>query len=163
MQGYYHVSQVCLNGHELTDRIDENPEKESRCCPTCGERTIFACLHCASPIRGEYESLGFDPDYGRGTTPVPNYCHACGNPYPWTNRHKETARKMVDDLPRLSKKEKEVLKDCIDDLVDDTPEATYSASKFDELMKKTKKKAGNQLREFLIEVVAETAKRMSSP
>lgn len=162
---FFHTSLVCLNGHILEDRIDTHPEMESAYCPSCSESTIKTCPNCNTPIRGYYEIEGVAGMINED--PPPNYCHACSEPYPWTNRHKEAARKMVDRLPRLSKKGKRELKDCIDDLINDTPEAQYSATRFSELMKKTEKTAGDQLTEFVIRMLGgisgEAAKRILSP
>lgn len=83
-EAFFHTALVCLNGHILEDRIDTHPEMESAHCPRCGESTITTCPNCETPIRGDYEIEGVAGLINE--EPPPKYCHACANPYPWTNR-----------------------------------------------------------------------------
>ena len=166
MNGYYHVSLICLNGHVIDNRIDENAEKKTKYCPTCGERTMYNCQHCAAPIRGEYESIGFNFNYGEEEASVPFYCHACGKPYPWTTGYKEAAKKMVDELPRLRRKERTSLKQSVDDLMDNTTDAEVAAMRFKRLTVKAGRQ-GTELLEYVIRIVGgitgEAVKRILVP
>ena len=159
-RAFFHTSLVCLNGHILEDRIDTHPEMESAYCPRCGESTITTCPNCKTQIRGDYEIEGICNMVNE--EPPPNYCHACGNPYPWTDRYREVAKAMAEDVKGLSRKERQLLKQNIDDLIDNTVEAELAATQFNRLIAKSKM-AGQPLREFMIQVSAETIKRMLSP
>ena len=98
--GYYDVSQVCLNGHTITCNARRSPEFTQAFCSKCGEATVTACPECNEPIQGEYHvegvvALGFsDP-------PPPNFCHACGNPYPWTQRRLDAAKALAEEFENL--------------------------------------------------------------
>lgn len=81
--GEYDTMQVCLNGHQITDRYYEAPEFRQNFCEKCGAETITACPDCGEEIRGYYHvegvvSVGSSKD-------VPNYCHECGESYPWAD------------------------------------------------------------------------------
>ncbi len=86
---YHDTQQVCLNGHQITDRYNGSPEFRRNFCNICGAKTINKCPNCNHPIKGDYHvdgvvAIGF-------TTPVPNHCENCGKTYPWekvTNRIK---------------------------------------------------------------------------
>lgn len=157
---YYHTSLICLNGHVIEDRIDTHPEKASSYCPRCSEPTISACPNCEAPIRGDYEIEGV---CGMAEMePAPNYCYKCGEPFPWTGKYLEAAKQMAAELEELTEEEKELLQESIAELVKDTPEAQLAATRFNRLLGKVKK-AGDPLRELMIQIVAETTKRMISP
>jgi len=84
--GYYDTQQVCLNGHQITANYHRSPEFRNDFCNICGEKTIFTCPKCNSEIRGDHHEdgvciIGF-------RTMVPDYCHKCGTPYPWTEKRK---------------------------------------------------------------------------
>jgi hypothetical protein len=80
--GKYDTMQVCLNGHQITDRYDSSPEFRQNFCEKCGAETISECKNCGTKIRGHYDVEGV---VAIGSSKeVPNYCHDCGEPYPWT-------------------------------------------------------------------------------
>lgn len=158
---WYHTSLICLNGHVLTDRIDDSPEKESPYCPRCSEPTISTCPNCSSPIRGYYEVAGIS-HIGRTITPAPNYCFQCGKAFTWTEKYLKVAKEMAAELEDLTEEEQELLQQSIDVLMTDSPEVQLAATRFNRMMKKVKQ-AGQPLRELMIELVAETTKRMLSP
>ena len=90
---YYDVMQVCVKGHQITARYDDYPELRQDFCKKCGSPTIFACPKCKEPIRGEYNvpgvaAIGFE-------VPVPEFCHKCGESYPWTKTNHQI--KSIDD------------------------------------------------------------------
>jgi len=82
--GFQDAQQVCLNGHQITDSYHTFPSGRRAHCEKCGERTIYQCPDCNAPINGDYHVEGVLALGGH--TPVPEYCHACGSPYPWTKR-----------------------------------------------------------------------------
>ncbi|MFM5276432.1 DUF2321 domain-containing protein [Aeromonas caviae] len=80
--GYYDVQQVCLKGHQITDRYNYSTQNRKRFCSECGSETIHQCPACQSPIPGDYHSdglmvIGF-------STPIPSHCDNCGEAFPWT-------------------------------------------------------------------------------
>ena len=86
--GTYDVQQVCFNGHQVTDRYYRAPEHRKDFCDKCGEKTIHECPACKAPIKGDYKvegvcAIGF-------STPVPTNCENCGQPFPWTDRKKQS-------------------------------------------------------------------------
>lgn len=89
----YDTQQVCLNGHQITARYHKSPELRKDFCDLCGKETIIACPQCDSEIKGAYEvpgvvALGF-------STSVPEYCHNCGEPYPWSKDEKEENQSSI--------------------------------------------------------------------
>lgn len=167
MNGYYHHLLVCQNGHVINNSIEDNPGRKSQFCPACGERTVFKCQRCNEPIRGDYESIGFNFNFGEeDEASVPFYCHSCGKPYPWTTGYKEAAKKMVDELPRLRRKERTLLKQNVDDLIDNTTDAEVAAMRFKRLTEKAGRQ-GTELLEFVIRIVGgitgEAVKRILVP
>jgi hypothetical protein len=90
--GQYDIQQVCLNGHQITDRYGSAPQFRRSYCPTCGASTIHACPACNTPIKGDYDvpgvvAIGFK-------TRVPPFCDNCGNPFPWAEKLKRTADEL---------------------------------------------------------------------
>lgn len=79
--GHYDVMQVCLNGHKITDSYRSSSELGQPRCDKCGEETIHECPECGSFIRGRYNVPGI-ADLTPGPDPK-EYCHDCGEPYPW--------------------------------------------------------------------------------
>lgn len=80
--GYYDVQQVCLKGHQITDRYNSSTQNRRKFCSECGSETIHQCPACQSPIPGDYHSdglmvIGFP-------TPIPSHCDNCGEAFPWT-------------------------------------------------------------------------------
>ena len=78
--GEYDTMQVCLNGHQITDRYYSQPEHRQDFCEKCGAETIIECPNCEEEIRGYYNVEGV---IAPSTTDVPDYCHSCGEAYPW--------------------------------------------------------------------------------
>ena len=80
--GYYDVQQVCLNGHQITDRFNTAPQFRRDFCANCGAKTIHECPSCRRPIPGDYhaDEVVF---LGGPSTPVPPHCEHCGQRFPW--------------------------------------------------------------------------------
>ncbi|SEW34334.1 hypothetical protein SAMN05428988_4111 [Chitinophaga sp. YR573] len=79
------TQEVCLNGHQITDRYYSSPEFRKKFCTTCGEKTIHTCPSCAKDIKGHmiYENV---IDLSGRSTPVPNICDNCGADFPWREK-----------------------------------------------------------------------------
>jgi len=86
--GTYDVMQVCLNGHKITHTYKSNPELQQDHCDECGEETIHECPKCGTPIRGEYLVEGA---FFSGGPEPPEYCHECGESYPWAREGEKFA------------------------------------------------------------------------
>jgi hypothetical protein len=90
--GYYDVQQVCLNGHQITDRYNDYPQHRKQHCPECGAATIHQCTECNAAIPGEYHVDGVF--LAGSETQVPTYCAKCGEPFPWTRKEAKTANEL---------------------------------------------------------------------
>ncbi|MCA9130379.1 MAG: DUF2321 domain-containing protein [Bdellovibrionales bacterium] len=80
----YDVQQVCLNGHQITDRYNLKSYMRRDFCEICGAETIHGCPKCHHEIRGRYSVAG-EPYWGPvKKTLVPTHCPNCGTAFPWT-------------------------------------------------------------------------------
>ena len=123
--GYHDVAQICLNGHVITENAQRSPEFRKKFCDKCGEPTTTQCPKCNAPIQGEYHvegvvAIGFNPV-------APNFCHECGQPYPWTQRRIDAAKALAEDFEDLSNDERQKLKQSLDDLYRDSPNTEVAA------------------------------------
>jgi hypothetical protein len=92
--GSFDIQQVCLNGHQITPFYNASPELRKEFCDRCGEKTIYKCLSCDQPIRGNHNvtvGLFFSE------IPVPTNCDKCGKPFPWTERNKESIQSSLNN------------------------------------------------------------------
>lgn len=83
--GRYDTMQVCLNGHKITDRYIEYPNKRQNACEKCGAETIHSCPECGTDIRGKLMNGwpgGEGPD-------VPDHCRECGEAFEWADDSEE--------------------------------------------------------------------------
>lgn len=92
--GYHDVMQVCLNGHQITASYNESPQHRKDFCDKCGEKTINTCPNCETTIKGKYTVPGV---LSLLTTPVPEHCHKCGKPYPWTEKKTKIKRVVKEE------------------------------------------------------------------
>lgn len=158
---WYDVAQVCLNGHLINDRAKSSPQHNQAFCGKCGKATITACLKCNEPLRGYYHvprvvSLG-------ASEFTASFCAACGTPYPWTAEKLEAARAYADEAEGLSPEEKETLKKSFDDLIVESPRTQLAAIRFKKLLPKIGQQIGGALRDLLVDIVSETAKKALWP
>ena len=158
---WYDVAQVCLSGHLINDRAKSSPQHNQAFCGKCGKATIMACPKCNAPLRGYYHvprvvALGAS-DFTAG------FCLACGAPYPWTAEKLEAARAYADEADGLSPEEKETLKMSFDDLIVDSPKTQLAAIRFKKLLPKVGQQIGGALRDLLIDIVSEAAKKALWP
>ena len=128
--------QICGNGHITSLDIEMY---SFRFCPQCGSQTFYSCPSCGEPIRGkyfEYDTL-FVPEPPDQT---PFYCHNCGKPYPWT-------QKIIDNAIELL---------SLDENLD--PDAKYRSA-----MSKTGQIVKDSMRQLLIDIITESAKKIIYP
>ena len=95
--------------------------------------------------------------------PLPVFCPDCGKPYPWTAAKLNAAKELSDELDTLTKGERETLKKSLDDIVRDTPQTTVAAIRFKNLVAKAGKFAADGIKDIIVDVVSETAKKVIWP
>lgn len=167
---HYDVAQVCLNGHMVNDATQSRPQLSKRFCPDCGAETITQCRRCSQPIQGALHSTSTVGGSAYLRTPpttrqwitragVRSYCHACGKPYPWTSARIDAAKALARELDELSDADKLMLQSSIDDLVTDSPRTTVAVVRFKKLGAKMGKQATDALRDILVDVMSEAAKK----
>ncbi len=155
--GGYYTAQMCLNGHVITHALERKPESASDHCQHCGAGTITDCPECKAKIRG---GLVDRPtlDYK-----APGFCYSCGNPYPWTLARLEAAKELISLQPDLSEQDKRAMDNSIDEIVKDTPRTIVEASKLKIAISKVGVVVGQGLRDILVDVASETAKKIIWP
>ena len=72
----------------------------------------------------------------------------------------KTAKELADLLEDLSPEEREILKKSLDDIISDTPQTAVAANKIKILVAKVGKIAAEQLRELVVDIASETAKKL---
>ena len=159
---HYALALICTNGHVITSLLDVNRQHSQKFCTQCGAPTIAVCAACGKPIRGSYYDPNWQLDYD-GTYNKPAFCHNCGRPYPWTDSKLRAARALSDELDNLTPDERDLLKKSLDDIVRDTPQTTLSALRFKKIAAKAGLTAANALRDILVDIVSEAAKKVIWP
>lgn len=154
---WHDVAQICLNGHVVNRATKQSPQLSKKFCSLCGAPTLTHCERCKNEIQGEYHmpgivAIGF-------SFPAPPFCSHCGAPFPWTEAKLQAARDLTQELDGLTPTEKEALSKSLDDLVKDTPQTQVAATRFKKLLSKASKEGGAALREILVSVLSETAKK----
>ncbi len=159
VQHYHEVAQVCLNGHIITDRYDSSPQLRKNFCSICGAKTIHQCPNCGENIQGDYivphVVLG-------GLSSTPAYCHNCGAAFPWTERRLEAVRQLALETEELGE-EKEELVNSLPDLVSDTPGTPMAAKRWKKALEKLGGHSASALKEMIVQVASETAKKLLFP
>ncbi|MDB5288424.1 MAG: hypothetical protein JWR05_3373 [Mucilaginibacter sp.] len=158
MQYNYDTAQVCVNGHLINGAMTIYPIQVKDYCRECGAKTINNCKKCSEPIEGYPFMLGRvigDPKRYR----IPKYCHKCGQQYPWTESRQEAAKQLIELSENLNSDEKNNLISAINDIVIDTPKTSVGVLRFKQVVAKAGKEVAAGLKEVLIDVVSETAKK----
>lgn len=155
----YDIAQICINGHVITSALNKFPQFGKDFCDQCGVSTIKECQYCHSHIQGLYHGGGLS------LSPFlpPSFCYNCGKPYPWIEAKLNAAKELSDEISGLSESEREILKKSLDDIVVDTPQTSVSALRFKKLAAKAGVEAANALRNILIDIASETAKKLIWP
>lgn len=150
----FDVAQICLNGHVITARAKTQPQLTRQFCDRCGAPTLTTCQNCDANIPGGYlrERIGVPFS-------APAFCSNCGVPYPWTEKGLGAARELVSELEGLTEDEKALLGKDLNDIVADTPRTTVAATRWKKALSKASKELAPALREILIEIASETAKK----
>ena len=155
------MALICVNGHVINDRSASQHEHNTPRCDKCGAETITECAKCKTKIRGYYHVPGVVSLMGPG--PAPAFCPHCGTGYPWTESRLSAARELVRELDKLNENERGILSRSLDDLVRDTPNTAVTALRFKQLVAKAGRDATEGLKTILIEVLAESAKKLIWP
>lgn len=154
-EAYYETAQVCLNGHMITSGIESSPEMAQKYCSDCGAPTITRCPACDAPIRGYHHIPGV---ISISQTKVRSYCHECGAPYPWTKAKLEAATELVQ-MSNLSEEEKNALVADLPALSSDTPRTKVAVVKWKRFLDNTTSTIKQALRDILVDIASETAKK----
>lgn len=156
--GEYKTAQICFNGHEITSNIENTSQPY---CSLCGAETISECTNCHAPIHGKYTIDGVI-SIGKNYKP-PSYCHACGKPYPWTQKILNNAVEIIALDTELDYSTKELIKSSIPDLLVDTPETPLAIAKYQSGVSKAGQIIKDSMRQLLIDVISETTKKVLFP
>lgn len=151
--GGWGTGQACVNGHQIAGDIARFPEFAEDFCSQCGASTISACESCGAPLRGYYlGELVTNWELGK-------FCPSCGQAYPWQAAGIEAGKELAAVLEGLSPDERDVLTRSFDDLVRDTPRTPLAAARVKVLLAKLGGEGARALREVLVSVATEAAKR----
>ncbi len=156
----YDIAQVCPNGHTANDSWTRFPDFNKQFCDKCGEKTITTCPKCNNPIRGAYHAEGV---IGVFQYTPPSYCHNCGNSLPWTERKIKAAMELSIEEGKIDKEDSIVLEQSIKDIVRETPQTQVAASRFKKIMTKAGSSTAGAVRDILVDIVSETAKKIIWP
>ena len=158
IENKYDVAQICINGHVINPSYSSFPQFNQKFCDTCGAPTIINCGYCNTTIRGRYHGhitiAEFKP---------PSFCHECGKPYPWTESKLKAAKELSDEFENLTPEERETLKKSLDDIVRDTPQTPVASTRFKKIVAKAGKVAADGLRDILVDIASEAAKKIIWP
>lgn len=154
-RGGYDVGLACLNGHGINGSSTRLPQFNAAFCGECGARSIDECPACQRPLLGSYRGsfLSTSP-----WTPSA-FCTECGEAYPWTSSRLEAARLLVEEAEDLDDDERAVLSGTFEDLVGDTPRTPVAVNRFKKLATKAGAPTASALKDVLVGVVTEGAKR----
>lgn len=133
------------------------PEKRGKHCDKCGASTIDKCENCETQIRGYFHRRNVS---GGAPTKPPSFCHECGNPYPWTAERLLAAKQFAQELDDLSKEERRLLVQSLDDIVRDTASSSLAAHRIKKAVAKLKKPTAEMFSKLVIELAAEAVKKL---
>ena len=159
--GSYDVAQICSNGHIANDNFHRHPAHNKIFCEKCGSQTITTCQSCKSPIRGQYHVPGIP--ISKKLDSAPGFCHNCGKPYPWTEEKLKAAKELSGEFEELNPPDREILKTSLDDMVRDSPRTPVAAMKFKKTFAKLGKHAAAALRDIVVDIASESAKKIIWP
>ena len=156
------VALICQSGHLVNDRSRGDPARNAERCSTCGSQTITACPGCREPIRGFYYTQTDHPPGASPGTPlgrVPQYCEACGRPFPWTERAMSAARLLIRELAALDSYERDLLRRSIDHIVRETPQTPMAILRIRTALSRLEGETATALRELLLSIANDAVKQ----
>lgn len=155
--GTYRVAEVCPNGHVSTSSADTSPELREKFCSKCGEPTITQCQKCSASIRGYYYVEGII-SLGSGYEP-PAFCHNCGKSFPWTERKIASAVELIEVATDLSPDEIQQFRTDLTELTKDSPKTQVASHRFKKVMAKVGSSVASGVRDIIVDVLSEAAKK----
>lgn len=152
----YDVAQICLNGHVINPSSVRYPQHNQNFCSICGAKTIMKCNNCNTDIRGSYSIRR------RTTNPYqpPQFCHHCGEPYPWTISKIQAAQELAKELDELTEEEKEILSKSIIEIIRDSQHTNVATTRIKKLMTKINKHGKAVLGNLLMDIASEPVKKI---
>lgn len=159
-RAYYETALICLNGHVINATADRHPARNQNFCSECGQSTISKCQKCETNIRGRYINPGV---LSASKYFPPSYCHHCGSSYPWTEEKLKAAIELASLSDDITSDEKDELEKSINDLISEGPRTTVAATKFKRILSKLGSELASGIKDILIDVASETAKRILWP
>jgi hypothetical protein len=155
----YDVAQICPNGHVATSSYNQRPESRRECCESCGEPTIKDCPKCRQPVRGTRYRPGYPPEsrYHR-----PAFCRSCGSSFSWTERKQRAAIDLFIDECQDEADRRE-FEESVGEIAKDTPQALLAARRLTRLLGKAAKETAKAIRNILVDVASEAAKKALLP
>jgi len=160
------VALACRNGHLVNDRSRGEPVRNATWCSLCGAETISACPGCREPIPGFYyprrDGFADLAPAERHPPQVPQYCHACGRPFPWTERAMSAARSLIRELAGLDAYERDQLRRSIDDIIRETPRTPVAVLRIQAALARIGGDTARALRDLLISVASDSVKQQLS-
>lgn len=154
----YNGATICLNRH-VVSKTTANSQKY---CSQCGAETFSDCPYCHAPIHGLYDIPGVVVLYNRPYS-IPSYCYECGKPYPWTEKILSSAVELISLEDGIDDDIKELIRDSIPDLIVNTPSTPLATAKYRKGIAEVGETLKNSLRNLLIDVISETAKKALFP
>ncbi len=156
----YYTMLVCENGHVLTDRLERSPNDTPH-CSKCGAKTISKCPSCGAKIRGDLRDSGIVV-LGH-TTPAPKYCPECGEPFPWTAASLDALRELAELDDDLDAADANALVESVETALTDGPKTKVAAMRIKKILSKAGRATVAAIRDVLVDVLAESAKRTIWP
>ena len=154
-KGRYKTAQICEGGHVIINDIEFLPQKMSKFCKKCGKPTMKQCKKCSTNIRGRF----YVRDSKRlSRYHIPNFCHDCGQSYPWTQSRLQAVKELANEIEQLNEKDKKILISSLDDLIVDTPRTQLAIHQFKKIAQKIGIESANTLKSILIHIVTQAAK-----
>ncbi len=143
---YYCNAQICLNGDVQSS--DGTPFDNTKHCIKCGATCIHICPSCKALIRGK-------PQFSAAEYDFPNFCHACGKPYPWMADKLDTAKQLLFHDDKLAHEDRTNLYNLLS-YVMSNPKAELAPAK-SALIRIQIQKATAPIREFVLDLLAKYA------
>jgi hypothetical protein len=156
----YDVAQICMNGHMINDACKNKPQYCKKRCPACGEETITTCPHCGAPIPGHYYIARIASIHNNT---MHQCCCECGKPYPWAERRKAAALELFIETLEMEKEQQEQLKRDLTDISTDNPRTQVASFRVARWIGKAGKETAGALRDILVDIASETAKKVIWP
>lgn len=129
---------------------DGNPIPLAKFCPDCGAKTMSKCHGCGAYIRYSDSRVHF----------VPNYCTACGVPFPWVTTALKELGRITDEAEDLTGEEKAALKQAYPELTKNTPKTSGAVQILKRYYAKFSPTATSVLHAVLINVMTDESKQL---